>query len=114
MKQVQQWLPTTNILITDEMNQGSIQIEIPRGVRPHRRKNATICRLWVNSPCRQRGIATRLLYQAEQIAVEHDCDAALICWTRGETKEWTRNWFTRQGYKLHSDNGTDYWLIKKL
>lgn len=114
MIQKQQWLTHTNVLITDEMNQGSIQVEIPHADSAHQRKNATITHLWVNHPCRQRHVATHLLRQAETIAVLYDCPAVNLCWTRGEAQDWVWKWYMRQGYTLLRENKTDYWYRKNL
>ena len=113
MIQKQIWKDEIRILITDEENHGSVQISIPLyDSKISGKADALIYSLYVDSGCRERGVATKLLQLAEQQAKLNGVKVIGIEFDKEESESFVLDWYFRSGYKPVSKRSK--LLIKKL
>lgn len=116
MIQRQEWYWGDFILVTDNINNASVQVEIfkRQEVKDEYHADALIYDLYVGQSCRKRGIGKGLLKLAEQLARNSHCRTVALEWYKEETPRWTLEWYMRQGYhdtRLGSDSTL---LVKDL
>lgn len=113
MIQKQTWKDEVRILITDEQNFGSVQISIPcYDCRITGKADALIYALYVDSGCREQGVATKLLQSAEQQAKLNGVQVIGIEFNKEESESFVLTWYLKNGYKPFSERSK--LLIKKL
>lgn len=113
MIQYQKWKDEVRILITDEQNHGSVQISIPRyECNISGKADALIYALYVDSPCRMKGAATKLLCLAERQVKLNGLRIAGIEFDKEESESFVLDWYLRKGYKPFSKYSN--LLIKEL
>lgn len=113
MIQKQTWKDEVRILITDEQNFGSVQISIPcYDCRITGKADALIYALYVESGCREQGVATKLLQSAEQQAKLNGVQVIGIEFNKEESESFVLTWYLKNGYKPFSKRSK--LLIKKL
>lgn len=113
MIQYQKWKDEVRILITDEENLGSVQISIPFYYSKILDKaDALIYALYVDSGCREQGVATKLLQLAEQQAKLSGVKIIGIEFDKEESENFVLNWYLKNGYKPFSKRSK--LLIKEL
>lgn len=112
--QYQKWFWGDHILVTDNINNASVQVEVfnQQELKDEYRADALIYALYVDEPNRKRGIGKGLLQQAEQLARKNHCRVVALEFYKDETPRWTLEWYLRQGYnKTRSEDG--YALLVK-
>lgn len=113
MIQKQTWKDEVRILITDEQNFGSVQISIPcYDCWITGKADALIYALYVDSGCREQGVATKLLQSAEQQAKLNGVQVIGMEFDKEESENFVLDWYFRSGYKPFSKRSK--LLIKKL
>ena len=113
MIQKQTWKDEIRILITDEEYIGSIQISIPLYVSDiFGKADALIYALWVDAAYRRKGVAQRLLQQAEQQAKSNGVKTIGLEFHKEESETFVLKWYLKNGYKPF--NKESNLLIKKL
>lgn len=113
MIQKQTWKDEIRILITDEQNYGSVQVSIPcYDSKISGKADALIYALYVDSGCRERGIATKLLQSAERQAKLNGVQTIGIEFDKDESDIFVLNWYLRSGYKPFGKESN--LLIKEL
>lgn len=113
MIQKQTWKDEIRILITDEVNHGSVQISIPLYHSDiFDKADALIYSLYVNTAYRKQGVATKLLQLAEQQAKLNGVQVIALEFDKEESKNFVLDWYLREGYKPFYEESN--LLIKKL
>lgn len=113
MIQKQTWKDEIRILITDEENYGSVQIYIPLYVSDiFGKADALIYALYVDSGCRERGVATKLLQSAERQAKLNGVQTIGIEFDKDESESFVLKWYLKNGYKPFDKESN--LLIKEL
>lgn len=112
--QYQKWFWSDHILITDSINNASVQVAVfnQQELKDEYHADALIYALYVDESCRKRGIGKGLLEQAERLAHDHHCRVVALEWEEQATPRWTLEWYLRQGYK-DTRLGTDCTLLVK-
>lgn len=100
MIQHQKWYFTDRILITDDINNASVQVEVFKcqELKDMYKADALIYALYVDKDNRKRGIGKALLKKAEQLARDNHCRVVALEWHEQEAPRWTLEWYLRQGY----------------
>lgn len=113
MIQHQKWKDEIRILIIDEQNRGSVQIAIPcYECNISGKADALIYALYVDSICRRKGIATKLLQLAEHQIKLNGLQIAGIEFDKEESESFVLDWYFRSGYKPFKKKSN--LLIKEL
>ncbi len=113
MIQYQKWKDEVRILITDEQNYGSVQVSIPLYDSDiFGKADALIYALYVDSGCREQGVAKQLLQLAEQQAKLSGVKIIGIEFDKKESENFVLNWYLKNGYKPFSKRSK--LLIKEL
>ena len=103
MIQKQTWKDEIRILITDEQNNGSVQISIPLYVSDiFGKADALIYALFVDYTHRRCGVAKHLLQLAEQQAKLNGVKIIGLEFNKNESENFVLNWYIKNGYKLLS------------
>lgn len=112
--QYQKWFWSDHILITDSINNESVQVAVfnQQELKDEYHADALIYALYVDESCRKRRIGKGLLEQAERLAHDHHCRVVAIEWEEQANPRWTLEWYFRQGYK-DTRLGTDCTLLVK-
>ena len=112
--QYQKWFWSDRILITDSINNASVQVAVfnQQELKDEYHADALIYALYVDESCRKCGIGKGLLKLAEQLARKSHCRVVALEFYKDETPRWTLEWYLRQGYnKTRSEDG--YALLVK-
>jgi GNAT superfamily N-acetyltransferase len=113
MIQYQKWKDEVRILITDEQNYGSVQVSIPcYNSKISGKADALIYALYVDSGCREQGVATKLLQSAEHQAKLNGVQVIGIEFDKEESESFVLDWYFRSGYKPFKKKSN--LLIKEL
>ena len=113
MIQYQKWKDEIRILITDEQNYGSVQVSIPcYDSKISGKADALIYSLYVDSGCRERGVATKLLQSAERQAKLNGVQTIGIEFDKDESESFVLKWYLKNGYKPFDKESN--LLIKEL
>lgn len=113
MIQYQKWKDEIRILITDEQNYGSVQVSIPcYDSKISGKADALIYALYVDSGCRERGVATKLLQSAEQQAKLNGIQTIGLEYNKDESESFVLKWYLKNGYKPFGKESN--LLIKEL
>ena len=116
MIQVQHWHTCDRVLITDEEHHGSVQLDILKDctAKENLRSDALVWALCVDEPYRGRGVGAALLGRAETEAAKRGCESVSLEWDRRDSKEWTLQWYMRQGYDEKEFGHYGSLLVKQL
>lgn len=117
MIQHQHWSDNIRILITDEQNQGSVQVCIPTKEEDkpaNGRADALIHNLWVNKSHRRHGAAKRLLEAAEKEAKLCGAKSVALAWEKADSPLWVLQWYERLGYDEAEFSYGSSLLVKRL
>lgn len=117
MTQIQHWQSCDRVLVTDEEHHGSVQVDIfsDKATRERFHADALIWSLWVDEFHRRQGVARGLLEAAEKAARGQGCKSVCLEWDARESKEWTLQWYRRQGYdEREFTPGRSSLLVKEL
>lgn len=118
MIQHQQWHTKHQILITDMMHDGSVQVSIPtkndKADNTKDKADAIIYALWVGECYRQRGAGRELLAKAEREAKRMGCKKVCLWYDNHNAPSWLKDWYIRLGYKEAINTPHEVVLVKDL
>jgi ribosomal protein S18 acetylase RimI-like enzyme len=117
MIQIQDWESSQKIIITDEINHGTVQVEIPKP-GPYKDEyyqyaDCAIYNLWVDEKYRKRGTARLLMETAEREAKKLGCKLVQLEWNDKDTEVFVLEWYKRLGYHVKALNENDRLLLVK-
>jgi ribosomal protein S18 acetylase RimI-like enzyme len=117
MIQIQNWESSQKIIIVDEINHGTVQVEIPKP-GPYKDEyyqyaDCAIYNLWVDEKYRKRGTACLLMETAEREAKKLGCKLVQLEWNDKDTEVFVLEWYKRLGYHVKALNENDRLLLVK-
>lgn len=98
---------TTIIATTEDKPVGTCMVDYAKIDEKHTGE-AFLWNLWVNPDHRNMGVASKLMAEAREDAIERKCDNITLEWCAVDTDGWTLDWYKRMGYKVanyHRRNG---------
>lgn len=114
----QHWFDFDRIIITDEANNASVQLEIFRKddkVRhEHYKADCLLYALWVNERYREDGAARKLMGKALLMAKELGCKCVALEYDCREAPEWVREWYERIGFEEKEFGRFESLMVKQL
>lgn len=117
MIQYQDWAESQEIIIADEMNHGTVQVEIPKPGRYkdeyYQNADGAIHNLWVDKGHRRFGWGNILLETAEREAKKMGCKSVQLEWNGAESERFVLDWYQRNGYRAKAFFGLDHLLLVK-
>ena len=119
MIQIQDWESSQKIVIVDEINHGTVQVEVPKP-GPYKDEyyqyaDCAIYNLWVDEKYRKQGTARLLMETAEREAKKLGCKSVQLEWDDKGSKPFVLEWYKRLGYRVMARNENDrLLLVKKL
>lgn len=119
MIQIQDWESSQKIIVVDEINHGTVQVEVPKP-GPYKDEyyqyaDCAIYNLWVDEKYRKQGTARLLIETAEREAKELGCKSVQLEWNDKETEVFVLAWYKRLGYHVKGLSENDLLLlVKKL
>ena len=116
MIQFQKWYSCDRIIITDEANNASVQVDLLKteNLKEHYKADALIWALWVNEANRGCGVGKALLKKAEELALKKHCHEVAVEWDGRESDNWVHDWYERQGYDCKEFDSRSALLVKDL
>lgn len=118
MIQEQKWHDMTRIIVTDEENHGTVQVEIAKdgfkGTRIEGAADALVYNLWVDKPFRKKGVARRLMEAAENEARKRGCKTMCLEWSDYDSERWVERWYERFGYMEKKFGRHSALMVKEL
>lgn len=116
MIQFQKWYTCDRILITDEANNASVQVDLLKSesLKEHYKADALIWALWVNEANRGYGIGKALLKKAEELIYKRCIYKVAVEWDSRDSKSWVRDWYERKGYEEKEFGVGNALLVKDL
>lgn len=118
MIQIQDWESSQKIIIVDEINHGTVQVEIPKP-GPYKDEYyqyadcAIYNNLWVDEKYRKRGTARLLMETAEREAKKLGCKSVQLEWNDKDTEVFVLEWYKRLGYHVKASNENGLLLLVK-
>lgn len=117
MIQIQDWESSQKIIIVDEINHGTVQVEIPKP-GPYKDEyyqyaDCAIYNLWIDEKYRKRGTARLLMETAEREAKKLGCKSAQLGWNDKDTEVFVLEWYKRLGYHVKASSENDLLLLVK-
>lgn len=119
MIQIQDWESSQKIVVVDEINHGTVQVEVPKP-GPYKDEyyqyaDCAIYSLWVDEKHRKQGSARLLMETAEQEAKKLGCKTVQLEWNDRDTGLFVLAWYKRLGYRIRArSEGNRLLLVKKL
>lgn len=119
MIQIQDWESSQKIVVVDEINHGTIQVEVPKP-GPYKDEyyyyaDCAIYNLWVDEKYRKQGTARLLMETAEREAKKLGCKSVQLEWNDKDTEVFVLAWYKRIGYRVRARSaGGRLLLVKKL
>lgn len=112
--QRQKWLNFRRIVIFD--NHGSVQLELNDKPVGNQNIGAYIYALWVDEDYHRKGLATKLIRKAEELAKKNGYDRVFLEWSAFEATPETLQWYLRSEYKAQTEkvNAKVILLVKHL
>ncbi len=118
MIQKQHWFDIDRVLITDESNNASVQLDIFHKDDEKRheayRAGCLLWALWVSPPFQGQGAGKRLIETAEKYAVTFGCKSIALEYDRRDSEEWVRKWYERLGYKEKEFGRFNSLMVKQI
>lgn len=118
MIQKQHWSDIDRIIITDETNDASVQLDIFHKDDEKRHEvfkaDCLLWALWVGKPFRRNGAAKRLMEVAESYARTFGCESVALEYDRRDSKHWVFRWYERLGYEEKAFGRYNSLLVKQL
>lgn len=117
MIQIQDWESSQKIIIVDEINHGTVQVEIPKP-GPYKDEyyqyaDCAIYNLWIDEKYRKRGTARLLMETAEREAKKLGCKSVQLEWNDKDTEVFVLGWYKRLGYHVKALSENDLLLLVK-
>ena len=118
MIQIQDWKCDKKIVVVDEVNHGTVQVEIPKPGpykdEYYQHADCAIYNLWVDEKCRKQGVARLLMETAEKEAKKLGCKSVQLECDK-ESESFVLQWYKRIGYVVTAWGiGGPMLLVKKL
>lgn len=118
MIQIQDWRSDKKIIVVDEINHGTVQVEIPKPGeykdKYYQHADCAIYNLWVDEKCRKQGVARLLIETAEKEARKLGCKSVQLEYDK-ESEPFVLQWYQRLGYVVTvPGKGGPVLLVKKL
>ncbi len=118
MNFIQHWFDFDRIIMTDEANRASVQLEIfhkdDEARHEHYKADCLLYALWVNEQYREDGAARKLMGRALLMAKEHGCKSVALEYDRREAPEWVRKWYERIGFEGKAFGRYESLMVKQL
>ena len=119
MIQIQDWETSQKIIVVDEINHGTVQVEIPKPGpykdEYYQRADCAIYNLWVDEKHRKQGSARLLMETAEQEAKKLGCKSVQLEWDDKGSKPFVLDWYKRLGYRIRARSaGGRLQLVKRF
>ena len=118
MIQIQDWKCDKKIVVVDEVNHGTVQVEVPKPGeykdKYYQHADCAIYNLWVDEKYRKHGVARLLMETAEKEAKKLGCKSVQLEYGK-ESESFVLQWYKRLGYRVmaRNENGR-LLLVKKL
>ena len=117
MIQIQDWEQSQKIIVVDEINHGTVQVEVPKP-GPYKDEyyqyaDCAIYGLWVDEKYRKQGSARLLIEAAEQEAKKLGCKSVQLEWDDKGSKTFVLEWYKRIDYRVMARNENDRLLLVK-
>lgn len=118
MIQIQNWESSQKIVVVDEINHGTVQVEIPKPGeykdKYYSHVDCAIYNLWVDEKYRKKGVARLLIETAEKEAKKLGCKSVQLEYDKG-SESFVLEWYERLGYRIRArSEGNRLLLVKKL
>ena len=117
MIQIQDWELSQKIIVVDEINHGTVQVEVPKpGTYKdeyYQHTDCAIYNLWVDEKYRKHGTARLLMEAAEQEAKKLGCKSVQLEWDNIGSKPFVLEWYKRLGYRVMARNENGRLLLVK-
>ena len=118
MIQIQDWKCDKKIVVVDEINHGTVQVEIPKSGeykdKYYQHADCAIYNLWVDEKYRKQGVARLLMETAEKEAKKLGCKSVQLEYDK-ESGSFVLQWYQRLGYVVKAFGiGGPLLLVKKL
>lgn len=118
MIQIQDWICDKKIIVVDEINHGTVQVEIQKlgeyKDKYYQHADCAIYNLWVDEKYRKQGVAHLLMETAEKEAKKLGCKSVQLEYDK-ESESFVLQWYKRLGYVVTACGiGGPLLLVKKL
>ena len=117
MIQIQDWKCDKKIVVVDEVNHGTVQVEVPKPGeykdKYYQHADCAIYNLWVDEKYRKQGSARLLMEAAEQEAKKLGCKSVQLEWDDKGSKHFVLAWYKRLGYRVMARNENGRLLLVK-
>ncbi len=118
MIQKQHWFDIDRIIVTDEANNASVQLDIFHKDDEKRHEvfkaDCLLWALWVSNPFRGQGVAKRLMEVAERYAITFGCESVALEYDRRDSEPWVFRWYERLGYEEKEFGRYNTLMVKQL
>ena len=116
MIQIQDWRYDKKIVVVDEVNHGTVQVEIPKPGeykdKYYQHADCAIYNLWVDEKYRKQGVARLLMETAEKEAKKLGCKSVQLEYDKG-SESFVLQWYKRIGYRVMARNENGRLLLVK-
>ena len=118
MIQIQDWKCDKKIVVVDEVNHGTVQVEVPKPGeykdKYYQHADCAIYNLWVDERYRKQGVARLLMETAVEEAKKLGCKSVQLEYDKS-SESFVLEWYKRIGYRVmaRNENGR-LLLVKKL
>lgn len=117
MIQIQDWELSQKIVVVDEINHGTVQVEVPKPGpykdEYYQHADCAIFCLWVDEKYRKQGTARLLIETAEREAKKLGCKSAQLEWDDKGSKPFVLEWYQRLCYRIKARNENGRLLLVK-
>ena len=118
MIQIQDWKCDKKIVVVDEVNHGTVQVEVPKPGpykdEYYQHADCAIYNLFVDEKYRKQGVARLLMETAEKEAKKLGCKSVQLEYDN-ESESFVLLWYQRIGYAVAAFGiGGHVLLVKKL
>ena len=101
MIQIQDWKCDKKIIVVDEINHGTVQVEVPKPGpckdKYYQHADCAIYNLWVDEKYRKQSVARLLMETAEREAKKLGCKSVQLEYDK-ESGSFVLQWYKRLGY----------------
>ena len=117
MIQIQDWKCDKKIVVVDEINHGTVQVEVPKPGEYkdeyYKYADCAIYNLWVDEKYRKHGVARLLMEVAEGEAKKLGRKSVQLEWDDKGSKPFVLEWYQLLGYRVMARNGNCRLLLVK-
>ena len=116
MIQIQDWRYDKKIVVVDEVNHGTVQVEVPKPGeykdKYYQHADCAIYNLWVDEKYRKQGVARLLMETAEKEAKKLGCKSVQLEYDK-DSESFVLQWYKRIGYRIKARNENGRLLLVK-